>query len=206
MFQLDAASSLDYYTAIAEAGASDSYPAARAIMPPAPQPYSGIERTAHILSLLLLQTGDRALAINYHSMATRRLAATALAIRLYELDHGRRPRTLNPLVPQYLPVLPTDPFAPDGRPVGYFPSAPKPIVYSVGPDGNDDGGEYALRESGAVDWDAKDLPFFLDGDRPRQADPRLATQPAATQAVDDQSDKIDHGRQTDESQTADDQP
>ena len=85
-------------------------------------------------------------------------------------------------------------------------SAPKPILYSVGPDGNDDGGEYGLCGNQTVDWDAKDMPFFLDGDRPRARNPRLATQPAATQTVDGQGNQIGQARQTDESQKDAGQP
>jgi hypothetical protein len=42
-------------------------------------------------------------------LATRRHAcATLLAIRLFELDHGRVPTTLDELVPTYLPEVPRD--------------------------------------------------------------------------------------------------
>ena len=82
--------------------------------------------------------------------AERRLAAAALAVRLYQFDHaGRLPPTLADLVPAYLPSVPADPFRADGGPIGYAPSftpappaqpAPSPRVYSVGDDGADDGG------------------------------------------------------------------
>lgn len=47
------------------------------------------------------------------------LAGIGLAIRLYKLDHDKWPETLNDLVPQYLPHIPIDLFADDGRPVTY---------------------------------------------------------------------------------------
>ena len=125
-----------------------------------------------------------------------RMAATALAIRLYELDHGRRPVALEELVPEYLPAVPLDLFAADGRAIGYAPANAPPVLYSVNVDGVDDGGSFALTTWGSVDREAKDLPFFLDGGRPRSV-PRAmrvpgstapATQPASTQAVEDDQD------------------
>ncbi|HUU97565.1 MAG TPA: hypothetical protein VM487_17655 [Phycisphaerae bacterium] len=206
MFQLDVVQMMEHCTAVARAGTGESYPAACDLFPEHPRRQPGIEGHARFLSRILLPSVHRALELHFRTIAMRRMAALALAVRLYEVDHGRRPHSLAELIPEYLSEIPLDPFAAGGRPLGYLPNAPCPILYSVNLDGVDDGGTYALRESGTVDWDAKDLPFFLDGDRPRQADPRLATRPATTQAVEDQSDKVGHGRQTDESQTADDQP
>lgn len=99
-------------------------------------------------------------------VADRRMAATALAIRLYQADHdGKRPERLEQLVPNYLSAVPTDPFHPAGGPIGYVPNGvaptleegvdwytqeqlaklspslqPRAILYSVGSDGVDDGG------------------------------------------------------------------
>jgi len=101
-----------------------------------------------------------------HGLAERRMAATALAIRLYELDYGRRPERLAELVPDYLPSVPGDPFAAADRPIGYVPHAPRPVLYSVNIDGVDEGGRYVLYSAGRVERDAADLPFFLNGDRP----------------------------------------
>ena len=123
---------------------------------------------AHLVSSILTPSFDRSVLLHFRTLATRRMAATALAIRLYELDHGRRPASLDELVPAYLDALPADPFAADGRTFGYKPHAPSPILYSLGPDGRDDAGEYALRKRGGVDEDQKDIPFFLNGDRPRR--------------------------------------
>ena len=68
-----------------------------------------------------------------------RMAATMLAFRLYVIDHGQYPASLDALVPTYLAALPVDPFAADGRPFGYFIAADgkRPILYSVGTDGID---------------------------------------------------------------------
>ena len=88
------------------------------------------------------------LTTTLRAVANRRLAAVAVAVRLYRVDHaGRLPGALADLVPQYLPAVPVDPMRADGGPLGYAPTyAPpyggpaSPRVYSVGRDGADDGG------------------------------------------------------------------
>ena len=84
------------------------------------------------------------------------LAATRLilACRAYEEAAGHLPATLEALVPDYLPAVPRDPF--DGQPFRY--SAEKRIVYSVGENLTDDGGDEG-RERGRRR--AKDLVFKL---------------------------------------------
>jgi hypothetical protein len=73
------------------------------------------------------------------TQAKDELLETALALREYRDDHGAYPATLSALVPVYLPVLPPDPFAVSG-PLQYRLSGPGYALYSVGPDGKDDGG------------------------------------------------------------------
>ncbi len=71
--------------------------------------------------------------------AHTQLAICEMAIRRYQLDHHRLPATLAELVPGYLNFVPQDPFG--GRPIVYRPDSAGPILYSIGPDGRDDGGE-----------------------------------------------------------------
>lgn len=68
------------------------------------------------------------------------LLVTALALQAYRQDHGAYPPSLTALVPGYLKVMPTDPFALSG-PVRYKRIGAKYALYSVGPDGKDDGGK-----------------------------------------------------------------
>ncbi|MBI1826771.1 MAG: hypothetical protein HYR83_10360 [Planctomycetes bacterium] len=101
------------------------------------------------------------LSIFFRIRATRHMAATALAIRLYQLDHdGQRPRGLVELVPDYLPSMPIDPFA-DGKPLGYRPDTEPPYLYTVFEDGIDQGGIYSLYPNGTVVRTSLDCPFFL---------------------------------------------
>jgi hypothetical protein len=114
----------------------------------------------------------RRVAREHFSVLTdRRLAATALAIRLYQLDHaGQRPRRLGDLVPGYLPAVPLDAMAAGGRPIGYLPSEDRPSVYSVGENGVDDHGDESAMpgEYGEIDaWRRMDRVFYL-GKQSRQ--------------------------------------
>ena len=61
---------------------------------------------------------------------------TILALRAYQLTHGQLPTDLNALVPEFLEAVPIDDF--DGQPLRY--SAEKRMVYSVGKNLKDDGG------------------------------------------------------------------
>ncbi|MBU0639817.1 MAG: hypothetical protein KKB50_13195 [Planctomycetes bacterium] len=171
-------------TAVANAGLAENWPAGRAQLPAEPVFDSTLERLARMLSTILQPSLTRIAVLHFRALAERRLAATALAIRLYELDHGERPATLAELVPDYLPAVRADPFAADGRPLAYLTEAPQPILYSIGTDGADDGGAYALTDSGGVAWDERDMPFFLDRERPYETPSFPSTQPASTQAVD----------------------
>ncbi|MGV3526808.1 MAG: hypothetical protein ACO1RX_21500 [Candidatus Sericytochromatia bacterium] len=65
--------------------------------------------------------------------------AQYLALLAYASEHGEYPSTLQELVPAYLPELPLDPFG--GRPFRYRRELTGPVVYSVGINGRDDGGQ-----------------------------------------------------------------
>jgi len=69
---------------------------------------------------------------NTQLQATR----TILALRAYQLTNGKLPPDLNALVPEFLDAVPLDDF--DGQSLRY--SAEKKIVYSVGQNLKDDGG------------------------------------------------------------------
>jgi len=68
-----------------------------------------------------------------------RLLTADLALRCYESEQRRAPTGLEQLVPQYLQRVPSDPFS--GRPMIYRPQGTNWLLYSVGPDSVDDGGQ-----------------------------------------------------------------
>jgi hypothetical protein len=61
-----------------------------------------------------------------------------LALELYHREHGKWPASLAELSPRWLPELPVDRIT--GKPLEYKIINDRPIVYSVGVDGDDDGG------------------------------------------------------------------
>lgn len=68
-------------------------------------------------------------------------AITMLAVERFRLRQGRWPATLNELRPAYLDQVLTDPY--DGRPLRFRRLQDSVLVYSVGPDGVDNGGAIA---------------------------------------------------------------
>jgi hypothetical protein len=63
---------------------------------------------------------------------------TALALQAWHAEHGGYPDNLDALVPDYLSKVPTDPFI--DQPLHYRRDGQGYLLYSVGPDREDDGG------------------------------------------------------------------
>lgn len=82
----------------------------------------------------------------------RRLVVTAIALRRYQLRHGKFPEKLAVLVPEFLPAEPRD-FM-DGQPLRYRLNADGTyLLYSIGEDGKDDGGDATIPgDSNARGW------------------------------------------------------
>jgi len=68
------------------------------------------------------------LSFPYRDIADDRLLRIGFALRTYYNDHGTLPPALTALVPQYLAVIPADPF--NDQPLCYDPA--RGLVYSVG--------------------------------------------------------------------------
>jgi hypothetical protein len=125
---------------------------------------------------------------HFRALAKRRMAAIALAMRLFEVDRGRSPETLNELTPDYLPRVLRDPFAADGRTLSYLTNGcreiwtgatygsdriiksydtravrPQAVLYSVGLDGLAQHGTVSIHEDGTFSTVDPDIVFFLDG-------------------------------------------
>jgi len=62
------------------------------------------------------------------------------ALRAYQLEHHQYPQTLEELVPNYLHKIPDDPFAAN-QPLRYIDNKETYVLYSIGPDGIDNGGK-----------------------------------------------------------------
>ena len=99
-----------------------------------------------------------------HCDAKRGAVLIALAAKLYELDHGRWPGSIDELVPDILSAVPPDPVT--GKPLKYAVINDEPVIYSVGFDRDDDGGVAVERPVDDEAWpkwisDPADAP---DGD------------------------------------------
>ena len=126
--------------------------------------------------------GSRTFTQFYEALATRRIAAVIIAVQLYRAEHGNGyPVSLAQLVPDYLPSVPIDPMAGDGRPLGYHPNTKPAVVYSVGVNGIDDGGTSLAPASGAASqWQMPDAVF------PLEFQPAPASQPSSSNTENDQ--------------------
>lgn len=161
-------------TALAYAGSVPDYFLARGLVQDQlPEAQSAVSLAANFGSMLFPEHGDLQFSHHFRCLAARRLAAVAVALRLYEVEQGHRPVSLDELVPAYLKDIPRDPFDPNEGVMRYLPDGPSPMVYSVGDNGIDDGGTYGCYDDGAVNDRTLDLPFFLAQDRPRAAPPPL---------------------------------
>jgi hypothetical protein len=96
--------------------------------------------------------------------AQLRCTIVALAVERYRRQHGRWPETLPELAPAYLEKVPADLFG--GRPLRYGRGKGRVVVYSVGPDGVDNSGQWDRSKPFA---NGTDLGFVLwDVDQRRQ--------------------------------------
>ena len=83
------------------------------------------------------------------------LARVAISLERYRLAHGEYPKSPDALVPQFITKLPHDII--NGQPLYYRRTASGQFVlYSVGWNETDDGGEVDLNENGSVDRDTGD--------------------------------------------------
>jgi hypothetical protein len=101
----------------------------------------------HPLAAIVWTSVDSAITCHFRCKAEMSLAAVALAMRRYLLEHENKlPSGLPDLVPGYLREVPADPMT-TGRPLMYVSGnepnsahAGDPIIYSVGENSVDDGG------------------------------------------------------------------
>jgi len=90
-----------------------------------------------LVTLLLPAVGKVQQATDRTVQAQRNLHI-AFALAAYHGDHGRYPRALEALAPKYLKQVPDDLFS--DKALIYHPTDNGYLLYSVGPNGKDDGG------------------------------------------------------------------
>jgi len=134
--RMEHASAAHWLSLASSAVKEPSLPKARRILP----------STSSVASVSGNWPEDKAIALvdqHYLGLATQRLIAMLLASRLYWTDHGYDPRSLEDLVPQYLPGVPKDPCDPADHAIRMKPSSSGLLFYSVGYNGVDDGGTWS---------------------------------------------------------------
>ena len=141
---------------------------------------------------------------HFRMRALRRMAGIALAIRLYERQHGRRPDRLDQLIPDFLTAIPVDPFSADGRPINYSRNGGRDRVYSVGLNGVDDAGSSYIIEADQFGPVFPDLVFYLDGLLANEN--RNVGEWGVYKALDDNQDSEDDGEDGGDEDDGQDQP
>lgn len=171
----NASTMVDHMTAVIAAADSATLPEAKTRLPP-PQKRSFLNQMAY----MLMASNDPILESHFRSSTDRRLAAIALAVRWFAVEHqGQLPTTLDELVPAYLPRVPFDPMAIEQKPLRYRLREEEAILWSVGTDGIDEEGNEGpinARHSIGVRWHMKDrvIPLY------RRPQPQPLVEPASS--------------------------
>jgi hypothetical protein len=97
------------------------------------------QRYRYMLSLISIPNFSRAAQTAIRAETERQLTLAALAITRFEMRHGKFPSGFEELVPEFLAAEPWDPMS--GKPLGYRLKDGGFVVYSVGEDGIDNGGD-----------------------------------------------------------------
>jgi len=109
--------------------------------------------------------------------AEMRLLRLELAIQAWRNTNGSLPESLSELVPQIISEIPVDPFDPGGGLLQYRRTEEGYVLYSVGPNGSDEGG---------IPPDEEDLGGFETGDL--RLDIQYAPEPEGVEEVIEEED------------------
>lgn len=99
-----------------------------------------LQRSESFLPALALPSCSTLFDALARATAMNDAADAAIAVERYRREHGKPPDRLSDLVPKLLPRVPADPFS--GQPLRYVVREDEYVIYSVGPDGVDDGGRH----------------------------------------------------------------
>jgi hypothetical protein len=110
------------------------------------------EKVADLFVALLMPALGSALSAEQRGVAQRDMAEMALALAAYRAAEGKYPPNLQLLVPRQLPKLPQDPWGTSAY--RYQSTDDGFLLYSLGPNRQDDGGRTRWDEDAA---DADDI-------------------------------------------------
>jgi hypothetical protein len=91
-----------------------------------PIPKGPPEEFRYIVTRLLVPACEKVDEAGLRCRANLLVAATCVACERFRLKHGRLPRELAELTPEFLPAVPLSPF--DGRPISFRPHADRIVV------------------------------------------------------------------------------
>ncbi|TWT85474.1 hypothetical protein Pla123a_02810 [Posidoniimonas polymericola] len=97
-----------------------------------------------IMTLLMLPAVESVFTAEDRRNVERKLMPIAAALALYRVEHGGYPESLDALTPGLLPETPTDLF--HHAPFAYRRTGRGYLLYSLGPNGWDDGGSHELND------------------------------------------------------------
>jgi hypothetical protein len=96
----------------------------------------------HFMSRQIAGALERSIDKAVTAAAERELVVAAIALERHRLGHGHPPAALADLVPEFVPTVPRDYWG--ARPLSYLAQGQTgPVLYAVGRDGKDDGGDPA---------------------------------------------------------------
>jgi hypothetical protein len=110
-----------------------------------------------LITGLMTPAYDKLHDANLRAKALLRCAATGIAVERFRIANGRWPASLTEVPKEFLAAVPLDPF--DGRPVKFVHRPDGVTIYSVGLDGQDDGG--AIRDGRTTNEPGQDIGFRL---------------------------------------------
>jgi hypothetical protein len=126
---------------------------------------SGVGKFRYYVSMVAIPNFVRATERAACVETERQMTLAAIALKRYQLRHGRLPTSLPALVPEFLLAAPCDPMSGKDlcyrlKPDGCF------VLYSVGRDGKDEGGD-ATPVSGTAFglWEGRDVVWPVAADQ-----------------------------------------
>ena len=127
--------------------------------PDEPRKMNVYDRARYLFSNAAFSINDLTIRRALQVQTLQHLVVTAIAVQRSQRASGELPKNLSELVPRYLSEVPIDNM--DGKPVRYrIKSDAEFLLYSVGYDGTDDGGDCSLvseKKSYGEIWNGKDV-------------------------------------------------
>jgi len=100
---------------------------------------SPLAKPGRMMASMLIPATGSVFEVRARSTASSRAVDAVIAVERFTRENGRLPKTLEELVPKFLPQVPADPY--DGQPLRYVVRDGEYVIYSVGKNRADDGGQ-----------------------------------------------------------------